>query len=303
MTSQIREVLLTDGEQLAMAFCPPLPTEHPRLRAVAPMRNVSRGLERIIRSTACWRGYVATWSLDKGRLFLVRVEGRYQLDGAEPLLADWFTGVLRVPRGETLVSVNMRFGSVHESELHIKVASSVVVASRTVDNRGPRAEDWRCGSPFYAQGCGRQRRELAGAADAGAAGCDFFVAGSGAPVATTTSKHSRKSGRRSEARGASLVAISPQTQPNSRKSQRDNQLGFPLLSDPGTAVADKFGLRFALPDELIEVYEQFGNDLPAVNNDPAWVLPMPARYVIGTSGLIAYATRTWRSGASSSALE
>ena len=92
-----------------------------------------------------------------------------------------------------------------------------------------------------------------------------------------------------EARGASLVAISPQTPANSRKSQRDNKLGFPILSDPGTAVAAGFGLRFALPDDLIEVYRQFGNDLARINDDPAWVLPMPARYVIGTDGVIAYA--------------
>lgn len=92
-----------------------------------------------------------------------------------------------------------------------------------------------------------------------------------------------------EARGARLVALSPQTPANSRKSQRDNKLGFPILSDAGTAVAAEFGLRFALPDDLIVVYRQFGNDLPKINDDPVWVLPMPARYVIGTDGVIAYA--------------
>jgi peroxiredoxin len=92
-----------------------------------------------------------------------------------------------------------------------------------------------------------------------------------------------------EARGANLVAISPQTPANSRKSQRDNKLGFPILSDAGAAVAAEFGLRFSLPEDLIEVYTQFGNDLPKINNDPSWVLPMPARYVIGTDGVIAYA--------------
>jgi peroxiredoxin len=92
-----------------------------------------------------------------------------------------------------------------------------------------------------------------------------------------------------EARGASLVALSPQTPANSRKSQRDNKLVFPILSDAGTAVAAAFGLRIALPADLIEVYRQFGNDLPRINDDPAWVLPMPARYVIGTDGVIAYA--------------
>ncbi|ADH91605.1 alkyl hydroperoxide reductase/ Thiol specific antioxidant/ Mal allergen [Ancylobacter novellus DSM 506] len=92
-----------------------------------------------------------------------------------------------------------------------------------------------------------------------------------------------------EVRGASLAALSPQTLANSRKSQRDTKLGFPILSDPGAAVAAEFGLRFALPNDLIEVYRQFGNDLPKINDDPAWVLPMPARYVIGMDGMIAYA--------------
>ena len=94
------------------------------------------------------------------------------------------------------------------------------------------------------------------------------------------------------ARGANLVAISPQTAPNSRKSQRDNKLGFPILSDAKSEVADAFGIRFALQDDLIELYKSFGNNLPTVNNDPAWVLPMPARYVIGTDGIIAYSEVT-----------
>ncbi|MGK6323721.1 peroxiredoxin-like family protein [Sphingomonas sp. DT-51] len=92
-----------------------------------------------------------------------------------------------------------------------------------------------------------------------------------------------------EARGASLVAISPQTPSNSRKSQRDNKLDFPILSDRGAAVAAEFGLRFSLPADLIDVYRQFGADLAIVNDDPSGVLPMPARYVIGTDGMIAYA--------------
>jgi peroxiredoxin len=55
-----------------------------------------------------------------------------------------------------------------------------------------------------------------------------------------------------EKRGAGLVAISPQSAPNSRRSQRENNLGFPILSDPGNEVAAAFGLRFKLPDYLID---------------------------------------------------
>ena len=90
------------------------------------------------------------------------------------------------------------------------------------------------------------------------------------------------------ARGASLVAISPQTAPNSRKSQRDNKLSFPILSDVRSEVADAFGIRFALPADLVALYKTFKNDLPTFNDDPSWVLPMPARYVIGRDGIIAY---------------
>jgi len=92
-----------------------------------------------------------------------------------------------------------------------------------------------------------------------------------------------------EALGARLIAISPQTATNSRKSQRDNNLHFPILSDPGAKTADAFGLRFELPDDLVEVYKSFGNDLPRLNGVNEWALPMPARYVIGRDGVIAYA--------------
>ena len=92
-----------------------------------------------------------------------------------------------------------------------------------------------------------------------------------------------------EAHGASLVAISPQTAPNSRKSQRDNKLTFPILTDEKSRIAAAYGLRFSLPDYLVELYRGFKNDLPSFNDDPAWVLPMPARYVIGSDGIIAYA--------------
>ncbi|CCE09338.1 Alkyl hydroperoxide reductase/ Thiol specific antioxidant/ Mal allergen [Bradyrhizobium sp. STM 3843] len=89
--------------------------------------------------------------------------------------------------------------------------------------------------------------------------------------------------------GASLVAISPQSAANSRKSLRQNALSFPILSDPGNEVAASFGLRFTLPDYLIDLYKQFRNDLPAFNGDASWTLPMPARFVIAQDRAILYA--------------
>lgn len=89
--------------------------------------------------------------------------------------------------------------------------------------------------------------------------------------------------------GASLVAISPQLPANSRKAMRQNGLEFPILSDAGNEVAAAFGLRFTLPDYLVELYRSLKNELPAFNGDASWTLPMPARYVIAPDGVIVYA--------------
>ena len=92
-----------------------------------------------------------------------------------------------------------------------------------------------------------------------------------------------------EALGARLVAISPQSPVNSRKSVRQNNLSYPILSDPMNDVAAAFGLRFQMPDYLVDLYKMLKNDLPSFNGDPSWTLPMPARYVVGQDGIILYA--------------
>jgi len=92
-----------------------------------------------------------------------------------------------------------------------------------------------------------------------------------------------------ELRGASLVAISQQTAPNSRKSQRQNGLGFPILGDHSGDVAAQFGVRWTLPDYLRVVQKALGADLTQFNGEDSWTLPMPARYVVAQDGTIAYA--------------
>lgn len=89
--------------------------------------------------------------------------------------------------------------------------------------------------------------------------------------------------------GASLVAISPQIAANNRKAARQNALSYPILSDRHNDTAAAFGLRFELPDYLVDLYKSLKNDLPAFNGDPSWTLPMPARYVIAPDSTIVYA--------------
>ena len=71
-----------------------------------------------------------------------------------------------------------------------------------------------------------------------------------------------------------------------RQIVRKHQLTFPVLLDRGNAVAARFGLLYALPGYLKELYLDFGNDLPKFNGDDSWTLPMPARFVIDREGII-----------------
>lgn len=61
---------------------------------------------------------------------------------------------------------------------------------------------------------------------------------------------------------------------------------FPVLSDPGNLVAKQFGAVYAMPEAMRAVYLSLGIDVPRFNGDDSWLLPMPARIIIGTAGII-----------------
>lgn len=138
MTAQIREILILDGQKTSMASCPDIPDELPELRACDVDDQSEPGYDRIFGSTACWRGYQGTWEIRDGHLYLVDIRGRYRLRSTDskPIPATWFTGALRVPRGERLQYVHMGFGSVYEEELHIEVVAGKVEGTTVIDNRG-----------------------------------------------------------------------------------------------------------------------------------------------------------------------
>lgn len=82
------------------------------------------------------------------------------------------------------------------------------------------------------------------------------------------------------------MAISPQTPEHNAEVKEKNRLTFPVLSDPGNAYAKQLSLAHGFPDDLRELYGQFGISLPGVNGDESWELPLPARIVVDASGVI-----------------
>jgi peroxiredoxin len=104
--------------------------------------------------------------------------------------------------------------------------------------------------------------------------------------------------------GASLVAISPQTQKHSYMTRDMHRLRFPVLSDAGNQVARQFGLVYRVPPELQAMYESIFTKLPGYNGDASWELPMAATYIVDPGGMISFAQidEDWRQRAEPEAI-
>jgi peroxiredoxin len=89
--------------------------------------------------------------------------------------------------------------------------------------------------------------------------------------------------------GAILIAISPMQVRHNFFMADQHKLSFPVLSDAGNAVARKFGLAYRVPDYQKQLYRSVFVNLPHLNGDESWELPLPATYAIGRDGQVLFA--------------
>ena len=88
---------------------------------------------------------------------------------------------------------------------------------------------------------------------------------------------------------ALLVAVTPQTERQSDFMCGRHGLPFPVLSDPGNAVAERFGLVYSVPEYHRAYYRSILVNIPFVNGDESWCLPIPATYVIAKDHKVLFA--------------
>jgi len=91
------------------------------------------------------------------------------------------------------------------------------------------------------------------------------------------------------ARGAQLVAVSPELPDESLSLQEKLNLEFEILTDQNNKLAKSLGIAFSMDDELIEVYKNFGIDLKGTQGNEDYELPVPATFVVGQDGIISMA--------------
>jgi peroxiredoxin len=89
--------------------------------------------------------------------------------------------------------------------------------------------------------------------------------------------------------GARLVAISPQTPDASLSTAEKAELSFTVLSDPGSRVAQRLGIAFRQPDDVLDAQHKLGLDLATVNAEGSPWLPRPTVLIVDQERIVRFA--------------
>jgi peroxiredoxin len=114
----------------------------------------------------------------------------------------------------------------------------------------------------------------------------IFFRGRWCPFCVTTLEAWQSHLPQIENAGASLVAISPMLPRHSSFIADQHKLRFPVLSDSGNQVAERFGVAYTVNDEQRALMKSVFINLPQQNGDETWQLPVPAAFVISQDGTI-----------------
>jgi peroxiredoxin len=90
-------------------------------------------------------------------------------------------------------------------------------------------------------------------------------------------------------RGALMVAISPQLVRQNDFTVQRHALTFPILSDASATLAAAFGIAYTVPEPMRLHYRSILINIPFINGDPSWRLPLPATFAISPAGKILFA--------------
>jgi peroxiredoxin len=98
-------------------------------------------------------------------------------------------------------------------------------------------------------------------------------------------------------RGALFVAISPQTTRQNDFTLQQHGLRYPLLSDPGAAIAEKFGIAHTIAPDHRRYFQSILINIPFNNaglsyhnaTEASWRLPLPAVFVIDCTNTLIFA--------------
>ena len=89
-------------------------------------------------------------------------------------------------------------------------------------------------------------------------------------------------------RPARVIGISAETQRYTKRMRRYTNAGFPILTDFGAGYALSINLAIWVPPRMSQMIAGAGWDIPLYHGGGDWILPVPAVFVVDSSGHIAW---------------
>jgi peroxiredoxin len=90
------------------------------------------------------------------------------------------------------------------------------------------------------------------------------------------------------ARGAELIAVSPEKPENIEKTISKTKATYSVLFDDGLNIMKNFDVAYAVDTATVAKYKKYGIDFSKVNGANGAVLPVPAVFVISKEGKIVF---------------
>ena len=116
-----------------------------------------------------------------------------------------------------------------------------------------------------------------------------FFRGRWCPYCTTELEAWRDLYGRLREHGALMVAIGPQIERQCDFMAGQHGLPFPILTDTDNKIAEQFRLVYTVPEYHRAYYLSVLVNIPFVNGEKSWRLPLPATYVLAPSGRVVLA--------------
>ncbi len=91
------------------------------------------------------------------------------------------------------------------------------------------------------------------------------------------------------AKGATIMAITPETMENVQKTIEKTKASFSIIEDKNLALMKSYKVNFAVDESTIVKYKTYGIDFDKANGSNSSNLPVPATYIVGKNGKIKYA--------------
>lgn len=82
-------------------------------------------------------------------------------------------------------------------------------------------------------------------------------------------------------KGATLIAVSPESSVNREKTLAKTKAGFSLLSDSGLIITRKYDLAHELSESQLARYRSAELDIPYINYPNGPYLPVPSVFIVG----------------------